>query len=50
MLGKPTVGANITLLQTKSICFQYLNILDMLFGIAQVPPNHPPLPAKAKGL
>jgi hypothetical protein len=48
MLGKPTVGANITSLPTKSIWCHYFNIFDMLSGIGQVPPTHPPLHRKSK--
>jgi hypothetical protein len=50
MLGKPTVGANVTSLPTKSVWFHLFSIFFILSGIGQVPPNHPLYPAKAKGL
>jgi len=48
MLGKPTFGVNNTSLPTKSSWCHYFNIFDMLSGIGQVPPTHPPLPCKSK--
>jgi hypothetical protein len=48
MLGKLTVGANVTSLPTKSVWCHLFNIFTPS-GIGQFP--HPtPLPAKAKGL